>query len=464
MSRIPEHVIKIREIFREVVSGLEGTFPFAQAFFSEQEGLNLQLAARETRAGSVPSQRGAVISVFNGAYFAEESTTDLTAEGLQAAADRLTRTVPVVAGQVEMPAGDSWEADYFSPVQINPFDLPMKEKLAHLERLREKTAGLDKRVVAAMVRYGEKRVRKVYVNRCKNLFQELMQTVCIPVVIVSDGKASKTMRAGNGRQAGFEMAQVSDDELERMVQEAVQLLHAGPVKPGNYDIVGGPGLSGVIAHEAFGHGVETDMFLKKRAMAVAFMDREVASPLVDLYDSPDYPGESGSYYFDDEGMKASETRIIEKGVLRRGLTDQRSAALLGIPRTANGRRESYRNKTYARMSTTYFGAGTSNVDEMIASIDSGLYMPRGSNGMEDPKGWGIQVESPYAIEIKGGKLTDRIFAPIVITGFVPDLLKSISMVGDTVGFEGMGICQKGHKEQVPVAIGGPHLKMRALVG
>ena len=223
-------------------------------------------------------------------------------------------------------------------------------------------------------------------------------------------------------------------------------------------------MAGVIAHEAFGHGVEADMFLKKRAMAVEYMNKAVASPLVDLFDSPAYPGESGSYCFDDEGMKASETQIIEKGILRRGLTDQRSAAMLGIPRTANGRRESYRHKAYARMTNTYFGAGTSNLDDMIASIDSGLFMPRGSNGMEDPKGWGIQVESPFAIEIKNGKLTDRVFSPIVITGFVPDLLKSISMVGNTVEFEGMGICQKGHKEQVPVAIGGPHLKMRALVG
>ena len=242
MSRIPEHIIEIREIFRELVTGLEKTFPFAQAYFSEQDGLHLQLTARETRAGSVPSQRGAVLSVFTGSYFAEESTQDLTPEGLQAAANRLKQHAVTTPARVEIPPGEPWEVDYFSPVKTDPFAIPMKEKLAQLETLRERTEGLDKRVVAASVRYGEKRAWRVYVNRNKNCFQELTQTICIPVVIVSDGKASETMRAGNGRQAGFEMVEISDHELTGMVRDAVRLLEAKPVTPGVYDIAGGPGL------------------------------------------------------------------------------------------------------------------------------------------------------------------------------------------------------------------------------
>lgn len=205
------------------------------------------------------------------------------------------------------------------------------------------------------------------------------------------------------------------------------------------------------------------MFLKERARAAHFIDRTVGSALVNIFDDPSLKGGYGSYFFDDEGCMAEPTQIVENGIFRRGITDLYSANALNIPRSANGRRQDYSRKAYARMSNTYFGGGTSTLDEMLAQVDHGIYLDKWSSGMEDPQGWGIQVTCHYGHEINGGRITDRVYAPIGISGYVPDVLQSISAVSREVLLDAGG-CGKGHKEFVQVASGGPHLLLRARLG
>ncbi len=114
------------------------------------------------------------------------------------------------------------------------------------------------------------------------------------------------------------------------------------------------------------------MFLKERARAAHFIDKVVGSELVNIADDPSQPGSFGSYFFDDEGQMASSTQIVEGGVFRRGITDRYSATALKIPRSANGRRQDYSRKAYARMSNTFFAPGTSTLDEMLAQVDQGI--------------------------------------------------------------------------------------------
>src|SRR5690606_12256421 len=153
----------------------------------------------------------------------------------------------------------------------------------------------------------------------------------------------------------------------------------------------------------------------------------------------------------------------EKGVLKRPMTDLISATKLGVARTANGRRESVARKAYTRMSNTFFGPGQGTLEDLVARVDDGLLVRRSRNGMEDPKGWGIQCETYLAEEIKGGKRTGRVFGPVVITGYVPDLLQSIDGVSADVHISGLGMCGKGYKEWVKVTDGGPALKLKARI-
>ena len=116
------------------------------------------------------------------------------------------------------------------------------------------------------------------------------------------------------------------------------------------------------------------------------------------------------------------------------------------------------------MTNTYFEPGTDNVEDMIASVKDGLLLENPESGMEDPKNWGIQIMADMAKEIKDGKLTGKVFSPIVMTGSVPDLLKSISMISDQIEAGGTGNCTKGEKELVKVSDGGPYIKARIRLG
>ncbi len=116
------------------------------------------------------------------------------------------------------------------------------------------------------------------------------------------------------------------------------------------------------------------------------------------------------------------------------------------------------------MTNTYFEPGNDRLEEMIASISDGMLLENATSGMEDPKNWGIQCMVNIAREIKDGKLTGTIFSPVVLTGYVPDLLKSISMMSDRTELGGGGFCGKGYKEFVKVSDGGPYIKARIRLG
>ncbi|MBE6925852.1 MAG: TldD/PmbA family protein [Ruminococcaceae bacterium] len=252
--------------------------------------------------------------------------------------------------------------------------------------------------------------------------------------------------------------------IDKLLRKAKILTLAKPITPGVYDVITDPTITGLIAHEAFGHGVEMDQFVKDRALAKQYVGKYVASPICNMRDGAASVVSAGSYFFDDDGVLAGDTQIIKDGILVTGISDLASAAQLGTTPTGNGRRESSRRKAYSRMTNTFFEKGTDKLQDMIASIDHGYMLFETNNGMEDPKNWAIQCVAEYGIEIKDGKLTENYVSPVVMSGYVPDLLKSISMISDDFVITGAGMCGKGYKEWVRVSDGGPALKVKVKLG
>jgi len=252
--------------------------------------------------------------------------------------------------------------------------------------------------------------------------------------------------------------------MDKLLDKAHHLTLAKPIVPGVYDVITDPSITGLIAHEAFGHGVEMDMFVKERALAKVYVGKYVASPICNMRDGAASAVSAGSYFFDDDGVLAGDTQIIRDGILVTGISDLASATQLGTAPTGNGRRESTRRKAYSRMTNTFFEKGSDKLEDMIASIDHGYIVFETNNGMEDPKNWGIQCVAEYGIEIVDGKLTDNYVSPVVMSGYVPDVLKSISMVSEDFRIIGSGSCAKGHKEWARVSDGGPALKVKVKLG
>ncbi len=446
-----------------LVTEMERKAPYAAAQWMRNGGLLVMVNDREQAVTEVPPSQGLVLSAWNGAFFEEAASSDVTTQHALQLARSLTGHLSCNQSDAPMDAGGALRQHFSTRCAEDPARLSAREKLDLCLDVHRRARRLDARIVNVQVRYTETLESKAFANRNRLLSQNVQRMRFSVSMMVSDGQQLQYDWIGKDGTGGLEVIQISDEELLKLRDSSIALLSAGKVPPGMYDVICSPDVSGVIAHEAFGHGVELDMFLKDRARSRQCLGKSIASPLVDILDDPSYPGGHGSYFFDDEGQLAAPTHIIRAGVFERGLSDQYSAHSLRMPHTANGRRESFARKVYVRMSNTFFGRGETPVMRMFESIERGVYLQHTSSGMEDPKGWGMQVTSHYGEEIVHGRLTGRRFAPIGITGYVPDILQSVSMVGDDFQLSG-GTCGKGHKEWVPVSSGGPHLKLKARLG
>ena len=458
---------ELRERFgflREVVAEMERSVPYAAALMRSSDGLRLDLRDGGQTANRLDPLAGVVLTASNGHSLEEIASDHLEPDAVRAAARELVARVlaePTNGSrpQLEIAVEGTHEADYATPMQIDPASVSLADKLVRYEAVRRRLRESDRRAVQASATYGERLQQQVFVNRAGMLTEQMRRTTLALILFVSDGQQQRYDYLGRGGTGGLEIVETSEEALAETAETAVGLLTARPVPAGTYDIVADPSVSGTIAHEAFGHGVETDMFLKERARAADYIGRRVGSDLVTIIDDPTATGGYGGYYVDDEGQPAGPTVIIRDGIFLRGLTDLYSATRLGIPRSANGRRESVHRKAYARMSNTFFAPGQSTREELLESLDGGLLVCRALNGMEDPKGWGIQIWTNFAREYKGGRPTGVLYAPVAMTGYVPDVLTNVSMVAGDFEIT-PGTCGKGWKEYVPNGAGGPHIRTR----
>jgi TldD protein len=452
----------------DLVDDLEQRFPYAAALLSGASGAQIGDNGGEQNASEVPSSRGIVFTIYDGCRFVEYATSTL-------APDTLAREVQAWGAEQSPRAGGPTlaidERDisggaaraFRTPMEIDPAGVPLQDKLALAREIQRRAQALDARVAQVQVRYSDSTREAAYIGRGGILEQRITRTALSVFIAVSAENQVRYHFLQRGGTGGFELARVTADDLAQTADVALRLLRAQRIEPGEYDVVTDPSVSGVIAHECFGHGVELDLFPKGRARAAQYLDRRVAAPGVQMFDDPSVPGAYGSYFFDDEGELARPTQILRDGVLVRPISDFASATLAPGTHTANGRRQDFTRKVYARMSNTFFAAGDTDPAEMIAGVERGIYLREAESGMEDPAGWGIQVTAHFGEEIADGKLTGTLFAPVGITGYVPDLLESISALGSDFELS-PGVCGKGHKEMVPVSSGGPHLRMKARLG
>ncbi len=324
--------------------------------------------------------------------------------------------------------------------------------------------GKNEHILNAIVAFNTVEVSKLFISANRELDQNYIYASGMMFLVYRENEKVVQTYAFEGSNNVSDVMAKLPKKMDALVARAHQLAFAKPIEPGVYDVITDPSITGLIAHEAFGHGVEMDQFVKDRALSKEYVGKYVASPICNMKDGAASTLDIASYFFDDDGVLAGDTQIIKDGILVTGISDLASAAQLGTPPTGNGRRESTRRKAYTRMTNTFFEKGTDKLEDMIASIQHGYMLFETDNGMEDPKNWAIQCVAQYGIEIVDGKLTENYVSPVVMSGYVPDLLKSISMISDDFVTCGSGFCGKGYKEWVRVSDGGPALKARVKLG
>ena len=338
------------------------------------------------------------------------------------------------------------------------------QRLTFCKELCQGLLEKSENLLNAMVILGSLEVSKLFVSKNRELDQNYSWVNGMMVAIYKDNDKVVQAREDANSHLMADVLGKLPGMKDSLLKKAHYLTLAKPVTPGVYDVITDPSITGLIAHEAFGHGVEMDQFVKDRALAKEYVGKYVASPICNMRDGAASTLSAASYFFDDDGVLAGDTQIIKDGILVTGISDLASAVQLGTAPTGNGRRESTRRKAYARMTNTFFEKGNDKLEDMIASIDHGYMLFETDNGMEDPKNWAIQCVAQYGIEIVDGKLTENYVSPVVMSGYVPDLLKSISMISDEFKVSGAGSCGKGYKEWVRVSDGGPALKVKVKLG
>lgn len=310
----------------------------------------------------------------------------------------------------------------------------------------------------------------------------MSQSLVRPQRVVLAVKGEHQAHVSKGSLGGMEVIEPSSANLSAVMDRLGKLSRAQKIKPGRYKVLMAPSITGVFAHEAFGHSQEADTWMRGRSKAKDLYDTQqrvgndfatiTNNPAI-FQNGPETTGAWGSYFFDEEGWLAQKQILVEKGYLRPPMTDLTSAFRLGVPRSANGKRESWSHGVYSRQTNTYFEPGQDTLNEILSKVDYGFLATSCFGGMEDPKGMGIQVGMQYLEEIRDGKLTGKTFvAPnggaVQMTGYVPDYLNSILAVSkiDATSsgkdksvhpWNEVGGCGKYHKEYVKAGCGGPYL-------
>ena len=245
-------------------------------------------------------------------------------------------------------------------------------------------------------------------------------------------------------------------QADEALRQALVNLASVPAPAGEMPVVLGPGWPGILLHEAIGHGLEGDFNRKKTSAFSGLMGERVAAKGVTVIDDGTIPDRRGSLTIDDEGTPSARTVLIEDGILRGYIQDRMNARLMGARPTGNGRRESYAHAPMPRMTNTFMLSGDRQPEEIIASVDKGLYAVNFGGGQVDITSGKFVFSAAEAYLIEGGKIGPAVRGATLI-GNGPEVLGKVSMIGNDMALDpGVGTCGKDG-QSVPVGVGQPTL-------
>ncbi|MFX1518321.1 MAG: TldD/PmbA family protein [Promethearchaeota archaeon] len=360
----------------------------------------------------------------------------------------------------------SWKTDSKVNMKENPADISPEEKLKSVREIFSNIMDA-KMIINASTGIGSSKNEMIFMNTegCI-LRQELNYMRVVLSAIAKENGRIEDDYFVLAKQGGYELftGLDIDEKIESVTKGAKELLSAKMIDGGRWTIITDPEISGVIAHESFGHGLEADQVLRGRSYLAGLQGKKIVSELVSMHDNSALEGERGFFFFDHEGIKSADTTLVENGVLVDFIHDRQSAAFMNTNATGSARAQDFSRKVYVRMSNTYVSPGEWKHDELVEDTQHGFYLVKASHGMEDPLGGNLQVSARKTLEIKNGEFTGQLFKGVAISGKVLEFLNNVDAVTNDFEISGSG-CGKGHEDYVPVSTGGPYMRIKnAIIG
>jgi len=351
------------------------------------------------------------------------------------------------------------------PASDPMLSLNAKDKVHLLSQIDEAARAIDPHIRQVNVSLMGMQETILILNSDGSMSADIRPLVRLNIHVIAEKKGHREQGfAGGGGRSDYRYFIKNDVALnlaKEAVQQAITNLDAVPAPAGTMPVVLGPGWPGVLLHEAVGHGLEADFNRKGSSTFSGRIGERVASPGCTVVDDGTLPNRRGSLTIDDEGTPTQRTVLIENGILREYMQDKLNARLMGVQSTGNGRRESYAHLPLPRMTNTYLLPGPYAPEEIVASVERGIYAANFSGGQVDITSGNFVFSACEAFLIENGRIT-RPLKGVTLIGNGPEVLTRISLIGNDLALDsGVGSCGK-EGQSVAVGVGQPTVKIDAL--
>ena len=450
---------KVTRLVGEALNGVDDGELFLEYCQSE----SISFDDGRVRSASFDTAHGFGLRAVSGDATGYAHASELSEQAIRRAAD----AVQAVRGgrqgtlaEAPAPTNRSLYTDE-NPLGENPFEEKVK-LLAEIDAYARKKDSRVKQVMASLS--GE--WQAVQILRPDGYrVADVRPLVRLNVSIVAaEGDRMETGSHGVGARMGYATfidPAAWQEQVDEALRQALINLQSVPAPAGAMKVVLGPGWPGVLLHEAIGHGLEGDFNRKKTSAFAGLLGQRVAAPGVTVVDDGTIAHRRGSLTVDDEGTTASRTTLIEDGILVGYMQDRLNARLMGMDATGNGRRESYAHAPMPRMTNTYMLSGNTAPEEIVASVDKGIYAINFGGGQVDITSGKFVFSCTEAYLIENGKVGAPVKGATLI-GNGPDVLTKVAMIGNDMKLDdGVGTCGKDG-QSVPVGVGQPTLRLDGL--
>ncbi len=440
----------------------------ADLYFQYSQSESWSLDEGIVKSGAFGIDQGVGVRAISGEKTAFAYSDDLNTASLMHAAEQ----VKSISGQGQDSRFNAPNAS-LAPARAlygtaNPIaSLNSDSKVALLQKVEDLARAADSRVVQVMASLSSSYQVVLVARLDGTLAADVRPMVRLSVTVVAQSSSDSNRRemgsSGGGGRLGLDY--FDDALIAQFVQDAVGQaltnLEARPAPAGTMDVVLGAGWPGVLLHEAVGHGLEGDFNRKGSSAFSGKIGQRVAAKGVTVLDDGTLKNRRGSLNIDDEGCPTQCNVLIEDGILRGYMQDSHNARLMGVAQTGNGRRESYSCVPMPRMTNTYMLGGEHSPEEIIASLDKGIYASNFGGGQVDITSGKFTFSASQAFWVEKGKIQYPIKGATLI-GSGPESLKHIAMIGNDCALDsGVGVCGKAG-QSVPVGVGQPTLRINQM--
>lgn len=340
----------------------------------------------------------------------------------------------------------------------DPRDISLSEKKALLETYRGIILNHEEIADLESSYYEQFTDTLILNNRGTEVRQEELICGMTFRITAKRGDLTQLTRLSFGGNQDYSELLDKEDQVLEKVKQTLELLDAKPIKGGNYDVILDSDVGGLFIHEAFGHLSEADNLVGNQTLADTMaLGSDFAMENFNVIDDPTRPGHPGSYVYDHEGTRARSVPLIKEGRLRGRLHSLESASFMDEEPTGHARAKNFGFTPIVRMGNIYIDKGNSTLEEMIASIDDGLYLFGSAGGQTSGETFTFAVQGGYRIE--NGKITDMV-RDLALTGHLFTTLKNIEMVGNEVSFSKAGGCGKGGQILIQSGKGSAPIKIK----